>query len=52
LHPGVLIAPEADRIGMNVVLACQLGRRRAAIELLEDPEDLRFGKASLFGRRP
>ena len=43
-----LVAPKSDGIGMNAVLAGQLGRRRSAIELLEDPDDLRFGEAGLF----
>jgi len=40
--------PEADRICVNAVFAGQLGRRHSAIDLLEDPDDLRFGKAAFF----
>src|SRR5581483_8682310 len=56
-HSTVLIAPQSDRIGMNAVSAAQLCRRAAGVELLENPDDLRFAEAaflhvSLLGPKP
>jgi hypothetical protein len=51
LEPGVLIAPATDRVGMNAVLAGQIGRWRASVEFLEDPPTIcTLEKRVLFRR--
>jgi hypothetical protein len=50
LKTSVTIPPHADRVRVNTVLASEFGRRRAGIELLEDPDDLALGKAALAHR--
>jgi hypothetical protein len=47
LKTSVTIPQQADRVRVNTVLASEFGRRRASIELLEDPDDLALAKRLL-----